>query len=51
MDKQRQADCDHLYRVTSPIDGVEVCQWCGARRPCEAFAGDEYGPELKKDQA
>ncbi len=45
------SECNHLYRVSSPIDTVEVCERCHERRPCEPFTGDSHGPSLQGDQA
>jgi hypothetical protein len=50
----READCkpgkSHLFRVTSPIDTVEHCEWCHVSRPCDTFVGERPDRPLKDDQ-
>lgn len=49
--RPKSEGCNHLYRVTSPIDSVEICQFCGDSRPCDLFVGEHPDRPLGKDQA
>ncbi len=44
----KNKDCQHIYRVTSPIDTVEICCKCGDERPCPILYNDSRFKEGKE---
>jgi hypothetical protein len=53
--KEREDECQnnffgrHEYVVTSPIDSVENCRFCGRSRPCVPYV-EVWDEPLKADQ-